>query len=534
MTNKQGCNIVEDKTPAMGALPIKKSGNNDLKDKNAVALTQVKRKINYSLVSVKNNHVTEITKFPFIIGRLSTDDLQIRKSEVSRSHAKIDFDNDALVIMNNSSLNGIRVNGHKVDRVILNDGDEICIASEKYTLKIECVDQIVKTSNGVHGDENVDEIILQPLDYTSNYSAQTDYSSTELSDEIFDNDSSYASTIERKESNKGRLMMFSLFGIIVITGTLLGYQYYNQYTQESRVFVAQSANTATTEPSGSKTTDQTSTSEDKQSNPVESGTSDTKKAPLDKQLIAAPLSKPLQKSVIAQKSKNPPVTQLSIKKNHRQQLNIKQQSLKKMILFEHANSKNSIIEAKNSYLEGKYAKSVELLSAVEANRRHQAEYRVTANQLRHQIIELNSYFVKGNAAYAKNDKNEAFNQWGQLLKQHRVYFNKSESFYTTKLNTIVASEYEDRGNKAYVNQDWKIAYKNWKNSVSIRPKSSVEKSIQLMDAEIKQLYRTGYRYETVNIERAIEYWKSLVNKAPSDHEYYIKAAAKLRWYESVK
>ncbi|HZS79250.1 MAG TPA: ABC transporter transmembrane domain-containing protein [Ktedonobacteraceae bacterium] len=82
------------------------------------------------LVEVDGKIVNQkrLDKSPMTIGRLSDNDIHVPSQKVSRLHAKIRWDNDAWVIEDADSLNGLIYQGHLVERHTLNNGDRIYVA----------------------------------------------------------------------------------------------------------------------------------------------------------------------------------------------------------------------------------------------------------------------------------------------------------------------------------------------------------------------------------------------------------------------
>lgn len=74
-----------------------------------------------------------LTQGMIAIGRLPDNDLRLDNPAVSGHHAKLYRDSDHYVIEDNNSLNGTYVNGTRVSRHALNDGDSILIG--KHTLE---------------------------------------------------------------------------------------------------------------------------------------------------------------------------------------------------------------------------------------------------------------------------------------------------------------------------------------------------------------------------------------------------------------
>ncbi|MCL4135118.1 UNVERIFIED_CONTAM: hypothetical protein GTU68_057630 [Idotea baltica] len=61
------------------------------------------------------------------IGRLSGSDIIIDDQNVSRQHAELHPMGDSYQLIDLGSTNGCKVNGQRVDRHILVDGDEITL-----------------------------------------------------------------------------------------------------------------------------------------------------------------------------------------------------------------------------------------------------------------------------------------------------------------------------------------------------------------------------------------------------------------------
>lgn len=69
-----------------------------------------------------------LTNGIYVIGRSSTADICINEAVVSRTHAKLIVDNDIVLLLDVNSKNGTFVNGKKIEKTILQDGDVICLA----------------------------------------------------------------------------------------------------------------------------------------------------------------------------------------------------------------------------------------------------------------------------------------------------------------------------------------------------------------------------------------------------------------------
>ncbi len=66
------------------------------------------------------------------IGRTNDNDIVLENRAVSRKHAMIEFNNNAAVVVDNESLNGVFVNNRKISEEVLRNDDIITIG--KYSL----------------------------------------------------------------------------------------------------------------------------------------------------------------------------------------------------------------------------------------------------------------------------------------------------------------------------------------------------------------------------------------------------------------
>ena len=72
-----------------------------------------------------NRSRVPIDPLPFLIGRQGENNLVLRDNRISRSHARISIDNGDYVIEDLDSRHGVFVNGQRVKRHVLKDGDRI-------------------------------------------------------------------------------------------------------------------------------------------------------------------------------------------------------------------------------------------------------------------------------------------------------------------------------------------------------------------------------------------------------------------------
>lgn len=84
-------------------------------------------------VTNKNGDSEKIDKDIFIIGRSSKCDLVINSVKVSREHAIITRERGEFFLEDLGSANGTWYKGERIEKIKLNDGDEVFICDEKFT-----------------------------------------------------------------------------------------------------------------------------------------------------------------------------------------------------------------------------------------------------------------------------------------------------------------------------------------------------------------------------------------------------------------
>jgi FOG: FHA domain len=66
-----------------------------------------------------------------VIGRLAQSDIQLPSPDVSRRHAQVTLGPDGCFVSDLGSENGVAVNGHRVERHRLEDGDVIVLGKQR-------------------------------------------------------------------------------------------------------------------------------------------------------------------------------------------------------------------------------------------------------------------------------------------------------------------------------------------------------------------------------------------------------------------
>lgn len=91
---------------------------------------------------------------PFTIGREISNEIALNDESVSRYHAKIQADNERIILTDLGSTNGTRINGHPVQLKVLKPGDQIHIG--RCVLLFGSFDEIEETLGYSDGQTGID------------------------------------------------------------------------------------------------------------------------------------------------------------------------------------------------------------------------------------------------------------------------------------------------------------------------------------------------------------------------------------------
>ena len=99
------------------------------------------------------------------IGRSENNDIVLKDDIVSRQHARIEFRNNAYVIYDLGSHNGIQVNNTRITEGALKDADLIQVGSTVFQFRIAQPDATIMMEGGpaVSGGEVIDWVKKLPL-----------------------------------------------------------------------------------------------------------------------------------------------------------------------------------------------------------------------------------------------------------------------------------------------------------------------------------------------------------------------------------
>jgi pSer/pThr/pTyr-binding forkhead associated (FHA) protein len=75
----------------------------------------------------ETGRILQLTPPSVVIGRGAEADLRLPDTGVSRRHVELHVDDEAVTLVDLRSTNGTSVNGRRVERTVLSDGDRISL-----------------------------------------------------------------------------------------------------------------------------------------------------------------------------------------------------------------------------------------------------------------------------------------------------------------------------------------------------------------------------------------------------------------------
>ena len=438
----------------------------------------------------------EMTRFPFVIGRSDDCDLTPNGRGLSRRHVEIIFHSGRFVIRDLDSLNGIQVNGCKVARVILDDGDEISVGDTQFTFK--------------HRNPADQPQLVQQTPTASG-------------------------------NNKWlKLSAFASAALVVLVAGLSVFQQYFQ--SESPIVATQtSANKTNSTPTQTPNTPPpkiTAEAPSKEAVATNTGINVASK-PVDLNLIAQqpPHSEAVKPDII-----NAPQKVTNATKKQRPKPNIKRATIakankaipapaeKKQRQESTRNAKNLLKNANSQYLAGNASQIIRQLKIAGLSKNLPASTKREVTKKYNLLNQLHGFYTAGNKAVEKNNNDKAFESWDIYLDRLELNFPGETPPYASEVTHYMAEEYALRAKQASGTKQYQLAYQFWQKALSLTGNPTAESQIALIEEKAHQLYRQGLRQEYVNSAKAKKLWRQVVKLVPPSSDTFTKANAKLVWY----
>ncbi|MEO1575022.1 MAG: hypothetical protein AAFU65_08700, partial [Pseudomonadota bacterium] len=194
-------------------------------------------------------------------------------------------------------------------------------------------------------------------------------------------------------------------------------------------------------------------------------------------------------------------------------------------------SRAYIDTALQMYLDGDSPNAIRRLGIMSRSLRNQKQFRDEAAVLQQQVQALVKNYEQGQSALDRGDRTEAAASWARFLRDEAELFGGSTSVYAKRISRVVAEQYVRDGDQANADGRFHDAYRFWTKALQYEPDGAARDSLAQLELKGQELFREGYRLESVSIERAKALWTEVTNLLPPGTEYHTKARAKLRWHE---
>lgn len=477
----------------------------------------------------ENGERFPITTFPFVMGRGSDCDLVLQGKGVSRRHAEIVFQAGRFVINDFDSLNGLKINGYKVSRVILEENDVIKFGEVTLTFR----------SGG--GE-------------TAN---QEGSANTGKKKSLFSKDKNEKKHIAASEDDtfgpglaKKVITGVLAFGAFALVG-VAGFQFWQQSQQgENVVLVSGGAGNAQSRTSTSAAAtpapagvESSAVNEQKE----QAASVETKPAVVADPAIAPPPSIAPPASIARMPepaSKAPTVAATPEQKQMPASSKAQKQSTPMLArepektvpkapprVDDSGKARVAAAEAERLYFSGRAEAAIAQLSPFVSNNNVQLSVRNEIKQDFESFNDLHSQYLAAQSAYTSGDKERAFVLWTQFMDNESRLFSGKRSTYSKSISARVVDEYVDLGNEAARAGDNLKAYKMWSKAVELGDNVAARIAIDNANNKGMQLYRQALRLEYVNTSKAKALWQEVTQILPPGTEYHTKASAKLAWYD---
>lgn len=194
-------------------------------------------------------------------------------------------------------------------------------------------------------------------------------------------------------------------------------------------------------------------------------------------------------------------------------------------------SRAYIDTALQMYLDGDSENAIRRLGIMSRSLRNQRQFREEAAGLQLQIEALVDNYKQGQSALDRGDRAAAAGAWARFLRDEAQLFGDSTSVFAKRIGRVVAEQYIRDGDKANAEGRFHDAYLSWTKALQYEPDGVAKESLERLKQRAQELYREGYRLESVNLERAMAIWVEVTELLPPGTEYHTKARAKLRWHQ---
>ena len=446
-----------------------------------------------------------ITAFPYVLGRGNECDFVLSGKGVSRKHAEIVFQSGRFVINDLQSLNGVKINGYKVNRVILEEDDVIKLG--EVSLNFTSGRAIDKSSGKKKKPKKGEAVVAQV-------------------------DDPFAA------SSSGKTVKIASAAVLAVLLLGGGYYFYQSGQQDlaQRAVVSQSGQNASGGVSSSTPAARQTTPEQQAASAAAAAQATGQAQPPARPATApppslsmAPMTSVASSPASAQTSAGAPKAALPVGKETAPPV---KKAAAPVVSSDTTNAKKLLASAEKRYLSGDADSLFAEMTRYENNSRVTASVRSQISAKHEALAKLHNDYVRGSKAHVSGNKSLAFEHWGRFMDREKAYFKGGErSVYADQVAVRVIDEYVERGNQAAKDGKDHEAYRSWQKALSLGESVAAKIAIETADARAKQLYRKALRLEYVNSNQAKQLWQEVIDMVPPGSEYHTKASSKLAWYE---
>lgn len=482
----------------------------------------------------EQGEVFPITTFPFVIGRGSECDLVLQGKGVSRRHAEIIFQSGRFVVNDLESLNGIKVNGYKVSRVILEENDNIRLGEVALTFRSKAggtgVESPTKTSSARPGLFGKKKSVAPavPLDDTFG-----------------------PSPLKKLATQTAIAVAVGLVGVA-------GYQYWVAQNQPQGRIVEASPGASVPSPQVQKPAPAAPAPAPRIEEPpapsVASAPSTSSPDPVAKpepvvqasssarqvdavepppslapppSIARVPVSQPAapRPSAPVSRPAPAPISQPAPRES---------QTTSSTPPREFAGAdqaRQDLVRAQDLYFKGDAQNAIALLKPLVESSALPQGLKAEVRTAYANYSTLYNQYGAGQSAYVNGDKEGAFQTWNAFMDKEAATFGGRKSAYTQNISSRVVGEYVTLGNDASRSGDHHKAYRMWQKALELGDNVAARIAIDNANNKAMQLYRQALRLEYVNTSKARALWQEVTELLPPGTEYHTKASAKLAWYD---
>lgn len=484
--------------------------------------------------------VYPITTFPFVIGRGSECDLVLQGKGISRRHAEIIFQAGRFIVNDLESLNGVKVNGYKVSRVILEEND---------SLRLGEVALIFRSKGGAADDSRRAKSGSAQSGFFSKKSRESHATPVD--------DNTFGSSPSKKLATQ--------FAVVVALAlvSVAGYQFWlSQNQPQGKVVEVSSSSRAAAapqsmpqvqaQPQAAATTASAPTVAEP---PVQAAAADLAPAASSAEEVATsssvagspdsiepPPSLAPPPSIAKTAPGAPPkvaprpaaVAPASVSTPDPVVQRTQQRPAEPAAASrggEAGQARQDLVRAQDLYFKGDAQNAIALLKPLVESQSLSASLKAEVRTAYSNYSTLYNQYGAAQSAYANGDKEGAFQGWDAFMSKEGSLFGGRKSAYTQNISSRVVGEYVTLGNEASRAGDHHKAYRFWQKALDVGDNVAARIAIDNANNKAMQLYRQALRLEYVNTSKARAQWQQVTELLPPGTEYHTKASAKLAWYD---